>query len=286
MNELKRVHLRQGDWRAELLPGYAANLISLRCGEDSIIRSPENDETFRNAHIVYGTAFLLPPDRTLGGCFSFEGREYRLPINDSKGLSNIHGLMSDAPFELVEQDETHARLRYENKAERYPFPFAVTVACTLQDGCSMEYEFQNTGASAMPLLFGLHANFADPGYIRVPVSGEIPMNRETFVPGDKVEALSDIGEQVKRGMRPTGTMISGFFTSSGHLAEVGKYEYAVSDTFSHWVLWNGSGNEGFISIEPESGPVNGLRRPGGYQILQAGERILFRTEIRRKQQNG
>ena len=243
-NKLEPVCLQQGDWQAKLLPGYAA--------------------------------------RTLGGCFSFEGKEYHLPINDSKGISNLHGLMTDAPFEVLEQEASHARFRYVNQSGRYPFPFAVTVTCRLQDGCRMEYEFQNTGSTAMPLLFGLHANFADPGYIRVPVAGEIPMNRETFVPGDTVEALSDVGERINRGMKPSGTRISGFFTSAGHTAEIGKYEYVVSENFTHWVLWNGSGNDGFISIEPENGPVNGLRKPGGYQILEAGGVLTFQTLIRRK----
>ena len=146
----------------------------------------------------------------------------------------------------------------------------------------MEYTFQNTGSRTMPLLFGLHANFVAPGYIRVPVEGEIPMNRETFVPGDTVEELSEVGEQINHGMNPSGVRISGFFTSGGQRAEIGKYEYLVSENFTHWVLWNGTGHEGFISIEPESGPVNGLRKPGGYQILEPGETLVFQTEIRKK----
>lgn len=280
--KLKRVLLSSGKWRAELLPEYACNLIRLRCGEEDIIRTPASDGEFVKDHIVYGTAFLLPPDRTIGGSFFFQGKEYRLPINDSRKLSNIHGLMSDAPFKTVSLTESAAEFVYENKGERYPFPFRATVKCSLDEGCAMEYSFENTGGGDMPLLFGLHANFADMGFVKVPVEEEMPMNTETLVPDLRTVPLSGVGREIRDGTDPHGKEISCFFTAAGKRAEIGDYSFTVSDTFSHWVVWNGTGCEGFISVEPENGPVNGLKTEGKYALIRKGGTLRFTTDIRRK----
>ena len=76
MNKLEKITLRRGDWEAVILPAYSANTLVLRCGGEDIMRTPENDDEFIASHIVYGSAFLLPPDRTVGGKFTFNGREY------------------------------------------------------------------------------------------------------------------------------------------------------------------------------------------------------------------
>lgn len=281
-DSLEKIKLISGAWKAELLPEYASSLFSLSFDDEDIIRKASSDAEFMTNHIVYGTAFLLPPDRTIGGNFFFEGKEYFLPINDSRGISNLHGLMTDAPFELISRDEAHAVLRYRNSGERYPFPFEVTVSCSLEDGCKMEYAFTNTGETNMPLLFGLHANFTDMGFVKVPVRQEMPMNMETLVPDEIPGPLSKIGAEFAVGVNPTGTEISGFFTAGGYQAEIGKYTYTISDNFTHWVVWNDSGNDGFISVEPENGPVNGLKMDGVCAVLKKGETITYETIIRRK----
>lgn len=280
---LKKLKLCCGSWQTVILPEYAANPISVRCGDDEIMRTPADDAVFRAQPIVYGSAFLFPPDRTIGGSFCFGGRLCRLPVNDSRGLSNLHGLMADAPMTVLSHTDSEASLFYKNTGDRFPFPFELTVTCRLSEaGLHMSYLFRNTGDTAMPLLFGLHSNFADPGYIRVPLSEEMPMNMQTLVPDPEPHTLSPLAAEISGGTHISGREISGFYTSAGSTAELGAYLYTVSGNFSHWVLWNGSGSDGFISVEPQSGPVNGLKLENGYITLEKEQTIEFTTEIRRK----
>ena len=282
-NKLERLILRRGLWQAEILPGYAANTIRLRCGGEDVVRTPESDEEFLKDHIVYGICFLLPPDRTVGGRFTFGGETYTLPLNDAYKLSNLHGLMHDADFEVTEQTEERAVLYYSNRGERYPFHFNVTVTCRISEtGYQVSYCFTNTGPGPMPLLFGLHANFKDQDWVKVPVAGEMMMDLRTKAPFPRVEALSEEGEALKAGEKSAEKKIQGFFTAQGHIAEIGDYRYCVSENFTHWVLWNGKGGEGFISVEPECGPVNGLQYDDGHIVLGKDQSIVFSTEIRRK----
>ena len=97
-----------------------------------------------------------------GGCYTFEGREYHLPV---------HGFAKDALFRAdraadgagavftLEGDET-------TKAA-YPFDFALSVAFRL-DGrtLSVEATVTNRGDGAMPFAYGGHPGF------RVPLGGE------------------------------------------------------------------------------------------------------------------
>lgn len=281
-SKMERVKIQNGDWEAEILPGYSMNVISLKCEGEQVLRTAPDDETFAAGHIVYGIAFLLPPDRTVGGKFTFEDVEYSFPINEPKWNNNLHGLMTDADFEIVERGSDFVKGRYINSGERYPFGFICDITVRLDgNGMKETFEFRNNGSGSMPVLFGLHSNFLSRGYVQVPVEKEYIFDRSTFTPGDRAVELTEKGKLVLQGTDPNGKALSNFFASSGNTAIIDKYRYTVSDTFRNWVVWNGGGESGFVSVEPESGPANGLNMDGGYQIVKPDESIVYEIEISR-----
>ena len=277
----RRERISCGDWAAEVLPGYSMNLISLKFRGREIMRTPETEEEFSRNHIVYGNAFLLPPDRTVGGCFTFQGREYRLPVNDPRGNNNLHGLMTDADFEITEKSETSLSGRYVNRGERYPFAFVCDIRILLtESGLTETFAFTNPGEDPLPLLFGLHSNFVCRRFLMVPGAGEYIFDRSTFTPGDHVVPLTPQGELLKAGFDPTGTAVSCFLVSGGNTAVIDDIAYTASENFSHWVAWNGGGTAGFASAEPENGPANGLNMKTGYAVVEPGKSVRYQTEIR------
>ena len=279
--KLERIGISCGDWSAEVLPGYSMNLISLKYRDRQIMRTPENDDAFVRSHIVYGNAFLLPPDRTTGGKFTFEGKTYSLPVNEEKWGNNLHGLMTDADFVVTGSGKSYVSGRYVNEGERYPFKFTCDITVEVaEDGLSETYEFENTGDCSMPLLFGLHTNFASRGYVKVPVEKEYIFDRSTFTPGKEPVELTENGRLLLEGTDPTGKTISNFFVSAGDTAVIDDFEYIASPAFRNWVVWNCGGDKGFISVEPESGPANGLNMEGAFDVIEAGQRIVFTTKIR------
>ena len=131
----------------------------------------------------------------------------------------------------------------------------------------------------MPLAFGIHSNFEEKDYFRIPLDKQYIINERCIPQGEPVE-LDDRQKQYRDGMQPDGKGIDGFYTSGGNTARIGRMEYQVSENFNQWILYNRGGDQGFISIEPQCGAVNCLNSGRGLHRLAAGETETFRTVIR------
>jgi len=227
---------------------------------------------------------LFPPNRTEGGRFEFKGEPYFLEINEPLKNNHIHGNMYDAPFSIVDKNSTQLKCFYENKEERYPFPFRMTIIYTLGgNGLFQSIHIQNISLNhAMPVLFGLHTTFLEPVEFSVPIGKRWETNKN-YIPTGRLLDLGEHEQSFISGCNPNGKKISGFYTSIGHTAVVGDYFYQVSKNFSQWILFNNNGDKGFLCIEPQSGPVNGLKMENGYIHLNAGESISFWNSISYKQ---
>jgi aldose 1-epimerase len=278
--KLDRIRITNKEWAAEIIPGYSMNLISLRFNDREIIRTPKNNNEFLENHIVYGNTLIMPPDRTVGGSFVFENKEYFLPINDPRGNNNLHGLMTDADFEIIQINGSSVRGRYENHGERYPFSFTCEISLQLtENGLKEILSFTNIEDHSIPLLFGLHTNFVCQQFLMVPGAGEYIFDRISFTPGSSAVPLTSLGKLLKEGFNPTGTAVSNFLVSESNTAIIDDFMYTVSPNFTHWVAWNGGGTSGFASVEPENGPANGLNMKNGYVLLDAGKTVCYDTLI-------
>lgn len=118
------LELAAGSWCAAVAPDAGGNIVSLRFEGEDVLASARAD----NADpCLVGSPMLLPANRTAGGRFCFEGRVWRLPVNEPKSGSHVHGLLHTAAFSVAESSGASARLLYENHGEIYPFPFRMDV---------------------------------------------------------------------------------------------------------------------------------------------------------------
>lgn len=107
-------------------------------------------------------------DRIPGGRYRFEGRDYRLAVNDPDSDCALHGLVYDRAFDVdgVEEDEARAvaALSRELKpgdAPGYPFRVRLCVRAVLAtDGFTLELTAQNTGDRTAPVAMGWHPYIA------------------------------------------------------------------------------------------------------------------------------
>lgn len=101
---------------------------------------PESGD-FRRAYLdycqtgknLYGIPLLFPGNRTKMGEFQFDGKMYRLPLNEPERGNHIHGLMFDAPFTVNRKTESCICAVYENVSERYPVPFRMEITDFLSE---------------------------------------------------------------------------------------------------------------------------------------------------------
>lgn len=279
MCNFETVILRSGQWRAVIVPGMGMNTVSLTCGGRPVLRSPESWDTLRKDSCVYGTPILMPPNRTEGGVFTFDGKTWQLPVNEPAFGNHLHGRVHCQEFTLTELSETKVSGIYENRGETFPYPYRMEVVCRMtEEGYLQEFFVTNTGSEDMPLTFGLHTVFAAPERIRVPIHRRWLVN-SCYIPTGELEELSAEALTYREGAVPEGKLVRGFYTSCGCEARVGEFCYRVSDNFNQWVLWNGDGNSGFCAVEPMCGAVNALNSGEGLLRLKAGETERFATTI-------
>ena len=277
------VLLRCGAWQARIFPQFGMNLFSLRWQNRPVLREPDSLEALAASPYLHGVPLLLPANRTKGGEFSFGGKTYRLPLNEPERGNHLHGLMFDAPFTVRNQTETSLTAAYENRGERYPFPFSMTISDMLnEDGLVRRLRIENTGPGPMPYTLALHATFAEPARFCAPV-GERFVCDENYIPTGETAPLTQAERLYRTGAVPKGRAISGFYRAAGHMAALDDIRFAVSEQFDQWVLFNGGGERGFLCIEPQCGEVNGLNRPGGCRILAPQEATEFTISFKREE---
>lgn len=278
------ITLTYADWAAQICPEYGMNTISLAYRDEQILRASASAARLQEDACIYGTPMLLPPNRTDGGRFTFEGVAYALPINDVAGGNHLHGFLNRTAFVVDAAGESCVTAHYENRGELFPFCFRVDVVLRLEEtGYHQMFSIMNTGDKNMPLTFGIHTNFAEKPFFAVPL-GQKWEKTARHIPTGKLLPLDEREQVFCTGFVPDSSPISGFYTSAGHTARIGELYYHVSENFDQWILWNGNGQQGFVSIEPQCGAVNALNSGTGLKILAPGQAEVFSTCISTKAQ--
>ena len=274
-NSIKLTH---DDWYAEILPHFGMNTVVLRhCGKD-ILRSPRDIDELRNSPYLFGTPLLFPANRTKGGKFKFSGKEYSLPLNEPTRNNHIHGLLYDAPFEVIEQSDGILMAKYVNVGMRYPFSFTVVITDRLsENGYVRTVKITNTGDTAMPFTLAFHTTFIEPRWFSAPIGKRFEVD-ENYIPSGNM--LPSVNEY-RDGCDPSGRKISGFFERDGKNASIGGYVYEFSDGFDNVILFNALGEMGLLCIEPQAGEVNGLNSRR-CKVLEPNEEAVFSHGIRIK----
>lgn len=264
-----------GAYEARILPARGANCLSL-CHIPSKISALRTyaPETFElDNPFLYGTPLLFPPNRIKGGKFTYEGREYSLPVNEENTGCFLHGTLHETPFAVVEATENSILCRYAATADApyltYPHAFTLTVGYDLtNDGLTQTISVTNDSDLTMPVGLAFHTTFKMP-----------------FVEGGKVENIRmtlPVGEEYDRDMsdytmtweliedkdfhtalangkicpaehtisrhfsRPSGAALRLTDTESGY-----SVVYNADDNFKYWMVFNG-GDKSLLCVEPQT----------------------------------
>ena len=269
------ISIRGYGWKISIAPAYGANPVSVQyLGRDVLVPwSKDIQDPF-----IIGAPLLLPSNRTADGRFTFEGKEYRLPINDSFQCANLHGSLYHQTFQVLEQKESYVTLCYENNGDVFPFRFRIFVSYRAEEsGFTSEYAIENLEGSAMPISFGLHTSFREPDFFSVPLES-CQEKDSRHIPTGSYISLTEQEEGYCMGSASKDVVISGFYRASGDTAQIGDFWYQVTG-FDHWILYNGRGQGGFLCIEPQLGGVNVLNAGTNCPVILAGETLHLKTCI-------
>lgn len=145
-----------------------------------------------------GIPILFPfPNRIRAGRFTWDGKEYQLPLNDGPKVNAIHGFACRRPWRVVDQgaDTASAWLTGEFHGDRdapdcrglWPTDYRIRVTYRLgATSLRIEAEVSNPDARPMPFGLGYHP------YFRIPfVPGAAPEECKVVVPARSYWVLEE-----------------------------------------------------------------------------------------------
>ena len=168
---LEKIQIGNGESELTFVPKSGSTIMALtfKLGDRTFnIIDGYSDYDSLVKHSSYKSAFLLPfPNRLADGKYTYKGKEYQFPINDSKGNNALHGFEDFYKMELKdvhlngEKAEVVLHHAYDGQNPAYPFPFEFTVIYTLSEDNSLECEvkLENPNDFTIPIGFGWHPYF-------------------------------------------------------------------------------------------------------------------------------
>lgn len=306
---LKTVEFECGGYSGAFVQ-EGANLVRFVYEPDniSILHTTDNLETLRTSRVI-GIPILFFPNRIKNGTFSFEGREYHFPINDSEN-NHIHGLLDGyTKWELAKKEIADGFINIvfkhiiDENSEVYPY-FGFNVEITYENvitsnGLFQRISFENQSERNMPFALAYHTTFNVP-FTSSPedkfyVTANLKNKYETdkCIPTGRLLSLDEFG---KKAVSDKGCIVNEYALDNLYLSDDSKANVAVikdtgtnikivyeaDEKFKHYVLYNSDAKQRFLSIEPQTcctNAVNSDMETANLITLKPGEEINFYTKI-------
>lgn len=292
-----------GSVRVRILTGYGAAV------QELVLKNPQGksasvicgfsgpDAVADEGPRLYRGLTLFPfVNRIKGGQYSFEGKDYTLPQNESARGHALHGLVYNRAFQIVSQHEEESRATLElecsiGAGEHPGYPFAVTLNLRFTlaelEGLSCKASITNTGTGNAPVGFGTHPYYTtgspiDDLLFRLPGCREVNCEPESLIPTGSYSEFKEYAEFKK---------LSSVFDTNFELEiQSGRQEVVLMDS-AHQIalhIWQGTGRNGLnylqlythpdrtcIAIEPMSSEVDAFNTGRGLTVLEPGNCAEF-----------
>ncbi len=245
---------------------------------------------------LYPSALLAPwVNRVRNGNYSFEGRNYQLPINESNLGNAIHGFLARKKFEISEEkcndDSTEVSFihNYTGDFPGYPFPFIFTLTYKLSSKGTFAVNFkcQNTGQTNMPFACGWHPYFkianADLSHLEINFSPKLK-----YISDPQMIPMAEESVSIPMPVRFSETTLDNVFkleSQTEHLTELSDQESKISlflkqnsVEFPYLVVF-APHSENCVAIEPMTGNTDAFNTGDGLQVLSPNEKFTSIVEI-------
>ncbi len=276
------IHLCGGGYQADISSfkgGTCFQLLHTPTGA-SVLRTPQNEEEWAQSVYLYGNPLLFPPNRILGAKFTFEGKEYTLPLNEPATGCHIHGALWQTPFSVESQTADSVRLVYRAKSGEYigfPHAFTFVRSYTLtENGLCETDEITNDSDEVMPFMLAYHTTFRLPllpssksedHRVRL-MTGREELRTENFIPTGEFRAPGEREQAFQSGEYvPCGKHLSAFYEAAGDMVLTDlstglRLRYQADGQFGYRMLFQ-TAEGSFFVCEPQTTAIDCFRLPGG-----------------------
>jgi len=157
---------------------------------------------------------LLPwPNRIADATYHFAGEKFRLPVNERRTGSAIHGLVRDTPWRHVDSSSTWVTLALDlPPRDGYPFTLELTATYSLGDyGLTVKVIALNAGERPCPYGAGAHpylrlaaGGLIDDALLRVPAGATLEADDRGIPTGVELSVEGTVFDF--RSARPVGPL--------------------------------------------------------------------------------
>ncbi len=253
-----------------------------------------------------GHPILFPfPNRLKHGRFSFEGREYQLPLNESTGQHAIHGFTPKTPWRVVDQSAgpREARLvgEFRLSVDRpdllacWPGDCCIRIEYILKfDELAVNVIISNLGSAPYPFGLGFHPYFACPNAPGAPADdmvlscplldlwetdGAFPTGKELALPeAMNFRTAKVLGPVQLDTLLDVQTAGCAPFATLGHNTEPGVLTIEAGPEFDKVLLFTPAHRRA-VAIEPYTCATDAANvADSGWRVLGPGK--TFETKLR------
>ncbi len=287
--------------QASVLPSYGFNLFDLRLPAAGAVRPVLDAAADFASHPSNpgrnGTPILFPfPNRIRGGRYSFQGKDYQLPLNG--GPNAIHGFAIAADWDVVEHRATDAGAtivgRYQiskqspERAADWPADAALEMHYTLAGRTlTLDAVVSNPSAHDLPYGFGIHPYFRlplAPGGDRTKTRIVLPAARlwvlDAFLPTGEIRPV-DARLDFRPGQAIEGLKLDDVLTGLDPQDRVcrlrdldlnAEFRLGYDEHFRELVVYTPPNAPGVIAIEPYTQTTDAINLQA--RGVDAGLRVL------------
>lgn len=201
----QQFHITAGDYDA-VVTEAGATLRSLRFRGCELLWTFGEDEAPRSS---MGRHLVPWPNRIRDGRYTFEGRQYQLPITEVPRHNAIHGLGDGSGWRLTAHTAAQVVLTTTIFAQKgWDAVLEVELAHELDAelGLSVTMTARNVGARRAPFGYGAHPYLAvDPATteLTLPFSRELLVDAERLLPIELTEVSAEADFRVARALGDT-----------------------------------------------------------------------------------
>lgn len=289
------IQASNGQLEILLIPSFGSNVISLIDLEmdKELLVKPDSFKALTENPILHGIPVLFPPNRIKGGTFIFNGVTHRFPLNEI-GKHHIHGFVYDQPWTVTAKFERNNIITIQteiqlSKPEIYKNT-SIQLTFELEGAILRQTAIvKNNGNEAFPWGIGYHTALLfdeNKSVFSLTKNSQWRLDDEAIPTGEQVP-----GEPMEKKNLEGVTLDDAFVAvEQGNEAVLLNKEsgctiiYRTDSEFKHWVVYNGSGREGFICPEPYTCITDAFNmdQPAevtGLRVLEPGEEDSVTTEI-------
>jgi aldose 1-epimerase len=253
---------------------------------------------------LYAGKILAPwPNRIKDGKYSFNEKDYQLPINEVSKNNSLHGLVANSLWEITFQNQSKVILQYSlNEPDIYPGKLQLQVTYEIiEQGLEITVLSENVGELSAPYGVSIHTYLVAGAVVKnneltlqIPADQFLEVDAERLLP-IKMQPVAGTNFDFINSKKISDLFIDHAFKYSSDyprsislLNAEGKGAEIIFDDQSKWIQIHTADRDlqgdsrMAVAIEPMTCPPDAFNSGIDLIVLEPGKKHEYKLRIKRK----